>query len=258
MEDKKIRDLLQQQFDAFEAEPPQFVWEHIEAEIQGKKRRTPFIWTGLAVAASLALILALVLRKPAPENETQRVADGQIPDRPATEQVMPDQPANQTPTTVITGTEITPGKPRQRIRAIPVSRTEDSSTPAESHQNHAPAVNRASLAPIYGLTRPERQPLLASNEVRQNARPRQLVEPLVNRPSNQPVEVVQGSKSQINLSELEPKDAVVLATQELNKLLDTPVSVSRKEVGNTELVTYEVDLKFLKITRKTSKPAKVN
>lgn len=258
MEDKKIRDLLQQQFDAFEAEPPQFVWDHIEAEIQGKKRRTPFIWTGLAVAASLALILALVLRKPAPENDSLQVADGQLPDRRATEQVIPEQPESQSAPTVITGTEITPGKPRQRMKAIPVSKTEDTSRPQELQRSANPGMSRATISPIYGLTRPERQPILASNEVRQNPRPGQLAEPSVKRPANQPVEVVQGSKSQINLNELAPKDAVVLASHELNKLLDTPVSVSRKEVGNTELVTYEVDLKFFKITRKTSKPAKVN
>ncbi len=258
MEDPNIREHMQQLFEGFEAEPPAAVWAQVEQKITGARRRKPILWFSFSAAAAVALILLLVLKK-APESvPTPYADDNGYPPLSPKSATAPKTPENVAQATVkplvIKSKDITPGKKHQQKAHDTTADQNGTSRPQESPKN---AVFAQSNSPIFGLRAPEKGRILLAQNT-QTLPPAQVIRQPVRRAAASIAETP-GSHTNINLNEISFQEVATLASNRFNRIVDSPLEVTHEQYEDgLEHVTYELDLKLFKITRKTSRTPKVN
>jgi hypothetical protein len=272
-EDQPIKDLLQDQFAQYEAEPDRDLWPVIESGLKGARRKAMPQWSRyLAVAASLLLLMGLIwlLRQP------RQVPQGPMAERPAQRETVPSRPEEPIPPT-----EAPPAPeaslaegpdegPLESERTAPGKRPDQ---PTKRPQIEGPEVAQEAQAqrrptqPSRLHLRPESMtPIHHQLAINQSLTPSPDPEAVppdglqVPLPANhrRKVQTVShaGSSRSLNLNELTLASAVSFASDGLSRWAKSPVEVSEKETTEREVKTFELDILNLKITRKIHKKTK--
>lgn len=261
------RSMLQEQFEHFEADTEKDLWPAIEEKIDVK--RVPFyLWRSTwLVAASIAVLMGLIWMLGQPNNPAGQAPMAVNPQ----EQTNPVeiQPEEQTPentSTQFAEVDLMPTSPSPEVlKRLQQQRNNDISSGEPDDLNDQ--LTPSSLPPTRIIRQVgPMQTLIPQNLQNLDAeRPSQnqnlaVARPRINRaapPSQAPVQqAVRGERQSIDLNNLTLGDAVSFASNELGKLVETPLEVYTEEVDGQEVRTYQLDLFNLRITRKTHKKSK--
>lgn len=260
------RSMLQEQFEHFEADTEKDLWPAIEEKIDAK--RVPFyLWRSTwLVAASVAVLMGLIwmLGQPttpagqAPMAEGPKEQISPVQERP--EGITPESPAVQ-----LAEIDMPTGPSPEVLQQLQQQRNNDISSVETGDRNDQ--LTPSTLPPSRVIPRvgpmqsmmPERLQNLDAARPRENqnlavARPR--ITPQA-RPAPAPAQqITQGERQSLDLNNLTLGDAVSFASNELGKLVETPLEVYTEEVEGQEVRTYQLDLFNFRITRKTHKKSK--
>lgn len=259
------RSVLQEQFEHYEADTERDLWPAIEERIDARK--VPFyLWRSTwLVAASVILLMGLIwmLGQPTGIPAEQTMATQEEVDMPPT-QSPAEQPDQQQPPVQLAEVDMLPTAPSPEVLERLQQQHNDDIASANAEENDTND-KPSSLPPnrVIRLAGPM-QPLRPENlQDLDAARPRENQNLAVARPRNPrprpaaPVEnTVQGERQSLDLNNLTLGDAVTFASNELGKLVETPLEVYTEEVEGQEVRTYQLDLFNLRITRKTHKKSK--
>lgn len=258
------KSVLQEQFEHFEAETERDLWPAIEEKIERKK--IPFyLWRSTwLVAASVTMLFAAIWVLQQPDSVKNGPIAGQT-ETSTTESISP-VPQSSPPPPVLTelaDVDLLPTSADPEVLQQLQALHNDGISPAGQEQISEPLVE-SSLPPnrIIRQVGPM-QPLMPQNlqNFEERApRPSQVVAARRQErqaPAPQGVnQITTGERQSLDLNNLTLGDAVSFASNELGKLVETPLEVYTEEVDGQEVRTYQLDLFNLKITRKTHRRSK--
>ncbi len=271
MMDQKTRNWLQKEFEHFEAEPEVDLWPAIASRIQasGKVRRKWIAYVSLAASVLVLFGLAWILQTP----NISKVGNI-VQHIPAADSMKPQQVPSRTPASpqiaqieVIEHQEVLDLIPQNRqlptkhaaalvsARAEKeASNTEDLSQitsaklPIEDAQIvEKPSLEKARLTNIDHLT--------PSTFIKVVAPTKKHIATVEEKKAKSQIKRI-GSKTKLDLNELTLENAIVFVANGLNRLANTPVSISMEEKEGESLKTYSFRLKNFSITRKQYKKIK--
>jgi len=272
--DKELRDLLQDHFVAYEAEPDRDIWAGVEAGLGQKPQRRviPLWWRyGAAIAASLLLLMGVIwlLRQPGelpsgtvaeqPTPAEVPVPETRVPQQltqsPQGDEEIPQTQENEPEPSVPPQIAPQPKPPvarnlaEQRISPAPqpqvapnrvVSKEMPAVGPVD-HLDHAIVIAQPSTRPIDQV--PEER-LAVAQPVRIETRP-------IKRKSAGPAQ-----RNELDLDDLTLANAISFASDELGKWAKSPVEIYTERTPEREVRTYELDILNLRITRKVYRKSK--
>lgn len=261
------RSVLQEQFEHYEADTEKDLWPAIEEKIDVK--RVPFyLWRSTwLVAASVAVLMGLMWMLGQPNNPA-----GQSPmavgpqEQTNPEEVSPEVVAPQSPAVQLAGVDMMPAAPSPEVlERLQQQRNNDISSAEPDDRNDQltpsplpPSRVIPQVGPMQSMMPERLQDLDAArpsgNQNLAVARPRiNRPRPAAQAPAQQ---TARGERQSLDLNNLTLGDAVSFASNELGKLVETPLEVYTEEVDGQEVRTYQLDLFNLRITRKTHKKSK--
>ncbi len=269
-DERDIKNLLQEHFGAFEAEPDRDLWPGIASELRKEggtfKRVVPFWVRATAIAASLFLLMGLVWLLNEPPNAANQLADQQ--EQPyfppaQTEQDQGPPGAESYPNQAADGGTDSPDEvsfPSQPIIQKAVERQAPRVEPKDLESNQEPNVipNRdprmarpgiQAMTPIHRqiAIRQEATESLPSKGVPAQIRRRSELRSQAN--TSETVETL-GKRNQLDLNELTLANAVNFATEELSKWAESPVEIYSEQTAERQVRTIELDILNLRVTRK--------
>lgn len=259
--DQDIQDLLQGQFDQFEADPDRDLWPEIEAELRPRQPRSLWGKWGryAAVAASVLLLvgLAWLLRQPQP------LPAGQVAETP----VVP--PSTTAPAT--TPAEAPPS-PTDMAQAAPVPLSSVPTQPAPAQVAPAVVEVAARPAPPQPMASPPKRgsvggvraealtpvhhQLAMRDRLTKAPAPEAVRATRLPTRSRAPQTQPTGNNRQIDLNKMTLANAFSLATEEFERWTSGPVKVRTDETPTSDVRTFEVPLINVTITRKVHKKTK--
>lgn len=281
-----MKNILQQKFDDFEDEPDRDVWVAIETTLHPKQAGLfsyrKYMW---AAAASVAMLLGIGYFSiySSKKNPTEVVQnEAKIPKK---ERILPPQNVAQpqeivveTPVQTVAQEHISPTKATQSVKKI---KTADGRTLIEKTETYI--VTEKKIYEVEPKTKKEVQ--VGQSMEKQSVQVPTIVSPSEIRPvattqvaeaqdtksepwkvynlpaentTKQAAKVVavakhKGQNTQLDLNHTNPVQLASFASQQLNKVANTPVTVNYKEDKKTNKVMYEIGFKDFKIVRKTKK-----
>lgn len=262
------RSVLQEQFEHYEADTEKDLWPAIEEKIDVK--RVPFyLWRSTwLVAASVAVLMGLMWMLGQPTNPAGQAPMAVSPqEQTPSIEVSPEAATPESPAVQFAEVDLPTGPSPEVLKRLEEQRNNDISSAEPDDRNDqltpsSPPPSRVipQVGPMQSMM-PERLQDLDSARPRENqnlavARP-QINRPT--RPAQPPVpvqQVTQGERQSLDLNNLTLGDAVSFASNELGKLVETPLEVYTEEVDGQEVRTYQLDLFNFRITRKTHKKSK--
>lgn len=260
------RSVLQEQFEHFEADTEKDLWPAIEEKIDAK--RVPFyLWRSTwLVAASVAVLMGLIWMLGQPANPAGQAPMAVIPqEQPKPVEVNPEVETSESPVVQLADIDMPTGPSPEVLERLQQQRNNDiSSAEPDDHTDQLPpsSLPPSRVIPQVGPMQtmmPERLQDLDSARPSGNqnlavARPaRSRPRPAAQAPAPQ---TARGERQSLDLNNLSLGDAVSFASNELGKLVETPLEVYTEEVDGQEVRTYQLDLFNFRITRKTHKKSK--
>ena len=257
--DDKWKELLQEQFAHFEADTERDLWPEIEGKID--TRRVPFyLWRSTwLVAASLILLLGMIWVLRNTEGDQPQAPMANVP-----EQVQPQQPADtsnplEDHELTYAGGDMLPSAPSPSVIAqLEQAKREEAGQVTQSSGREDDERTDSPLPPSRVIRQVgAMQPVLPESlqEQLNQAQERPTIaatRPKATTPAAK-IAPTQGDKQSLDLNNLTLGDAVNFASNELGKLVKTPLEVYKEETDGQEVRTYQLDLFNLRITRKTHK-----
>lgn len=260
------RSMLQEQFEHFEADTEKDLWPAIEEKIDAK--RVPFyLWRSTwLVAASVAVLMGLMWMLGQPTNPAGQAPMAVTPqEQPKPVEVSPEIETTENPVVQLAEIDMPTGPSPEVLQQLQQQRNNDISSAEPDDRNDqlipsSPPPSRVipQVGPMQSMMPERLQDLDAERPVgNQNlavARPRiNRPRPAAQAPAQQST---RGERQSLDLNNLTLGDAVSFASNELGKLVETPLEVYTEEVDGQEVRTYQLDLFNFRITRKTHKKSK--
>lgn len=260
------RSMLQEQFEHFEADTEKDLWPAIEEKIDAKK--VPFyLWRSTwLVAASIAVLMGLIWMLGQPTNPAGQAPMAEAPqEQPNPVEVRPEGINPESPAVQLAEIDMPTGPSPEVLQQLEQQRNNDISSAEPDDRNDQltpsslpPSRVIPQVGPMQTLMPENLQNLDAErpsgNQNLAVARPR------INRPrpaAQAPAQQIErGERQSLDLNNLTLGDAVSFASNELGKLVETPLEVYTEEVDGQEVRTYQLDLFNFRITRKTHKKSK--
>ena len=283
------KNIFQEKFASFEAEPDNDVWEKISEELHPVSRKiiVPLWLRYMGVAASIALVVGVTWQLGKRQGISQTGLSSiatqtqTIPNTPTNtnaENVAP-QPNEPTPSQTVSHTSAqtqtrfnTKTGTVERVRTMLVqvteSFTEDAARdllqgkqnvkPISSETNTrevvaVPVEKRAVQAPAPNTEAPKIQ-AAAPELANETYVVYEVVKPKIAAPANNAnTNLAAGSKSELRLDNLNSGSILGFAAEQVNRLLNNPVKVQSQNVGDKTNKSLEYKTKNFSITRKTSR-----
>lgn len=287
-----MKNLFQEKFDDFEDEPDRDVWAAIEVQLRPKQAGIfayrKYMW---AAAASVAMLFGIgYFSIYLPKNQRVEVAQESVkvpqneaivsPEKTETSEVVANETTTSTPAQTVAQEVVSPTKATQSVKRI---KTADGRTLIEKTETYI--VTEKKTYEVEPETKKEVQ--VAQSMEKQPVQSPTLVTPDEIKPAtsefvaaaaqaeskNEPWKVYnvpeqsanpttksmkaapkrQSNNTQLDLNHANPVQLVSFASQQLNKVANTPVKVNYKEDKNTNQIKYEIGFKDFKIVRKVGK-----
>lgn len=287
-----MKNLFQEKFDDFEDEPDRDVWAAIEVQLRPKQAGIfayrKYMW---AAAASVAMLFGIgYFSIYLPKNQRVEVAQESVkvpqneaivsPEKTETSEVVANETTTSTPAQTVAKEVVSPTKATQSVKRI---KTADGRTLIEKTETYI--VTEKKTYEVEPETKKEVQ--VAQSMEKQPVQSPTLVTPDEIKPAtsevvaaaaqaeskNEPWKVYnvpaqsanpttksmkaapkrQSNNTQLDLNHANPVQLVSFASQQLNKVANTPVKVNYKEDKNTNQIKYEIGFKDFKIVRKVGK-----
>lgn len=286
-----MKNLFQQKFDDFEDEPDRDVWAAIEVELRPKQAGIfayrKYMW---AAAASVAMLFGIgYFSMYSPKNQHVEVAHQatKVPENaPIISQEKTEAPeiaaSEETPSTPIQTVAqevVSPTKATQSVKRIKtadgrilIEKTETYIVTEKKTYEVEPETKKEVQVAQSMEKQPVQSPTLvtpeeikpATSAVVAAAQAEKESEPwkVYNIPSqaeNAATKSVkaaskrQGHNTQLDLNKTNPVQLASFASQQLNKVANTPVKVNYKEDKKTNQIKYEIGFRDFKIVRKVGK-----
>lgn len=274
-----MSELLKNKFMDFEPEPERDVWASIEKELRPVSRKGFIpVWRKLAVAASLLILFGsgiFYITNRTENPDTQIVAiENIIPEVKTTTPQLPEE-------TAMTASEGPANA--QTTPIVPVSRSAAQKSKSGTHQKTSTYI--VQVTETYKDNQP--QPvateitqqkvttpvaIVSENNPQENksvqteeepetewivyeipVRKKKAAQPVAPAPKNA-VKESRNSGNSLNLNNLEFDNVASFATQQLNKVINMPFNVKEEYKSNHKNVTYQLNLKNVKVVQKKQKP----
>lgn len=286
-----MKNLFQQKFDDFEDEPDRDVWAAIEVELRPKQAGIfayrKYMW---AAAASVAMLFGIgYFSMYSPKNQHVELAHQatKVPENASvissekTEapEIAASEDTPSTPIQTVAQEVVSPTKATQSVKRIKtadgrilIEKTETYIVTEKKTYEVEPETKKEVQVAQSMEKQPVQSPTLVTPEeikpatsvVVAAAQAEKESEPwkVYNIPSqveNAAIKSVkaaskrQGHNTQLDLNKTNPVQLASFASQQLNKVANTPVKVNYKEDKKTNQIKYEIGFKDFKIVRKVGK-----
>ncbi len=287
-----MKNLFQEQFEDFEDEPDRDVWAAIEVELRPKQAGIfayrKYMW---AAAASVAMLFGIgYFSIYLPKNQAVEVAHQAVkvpenepiisPEKTEAPEIVASETMPSTPVQTVVQETVSPTKATQSVKRIKtadgrilIEKTETYIVTEKKTYEVEPETKKQVQVAQSMEKQPVQSPTLVTPEeikpatsavVAAVAQAEQKSEPwkvynVPSQASNAPTKSVkttakrQGNNTQLDLNNTNPVQLASFASQQLNKVANTPVKVNYKENKKTNQVKYEIGFKDFKIVRKVGK-----
>ncbi len=263
-----LKGFLEEQFKDFEDRPDRDVWDAIETELAESPDKRKAWMPYLMIAASVALLLSMILLLRAPQGDKTLVQDKPAPISTPDSSVRPQVAQQPTDEQAIDSFQA----PIQPLKGAPRrSISEQASPDPAANQGQPEALepaNRvleekddyeymAEVTPVEATPQTNQieniDPQEAENNIQGSSPlsglPIEPGIPIQNNTSR--TQRISGKRNSLDLNELTLSDAVQFASNELEKFASSPIKVHQEDKGGGEVKTYQFSFLDLKITTKS-------